>query len=77
MAIGVGLFAYSTIFNFTVATRFMYFLAPVCVGYYWSRRSPKEEIRTSEFLDWVFEYRKAKVFNEKNRHLFNSPEVTV
>lgn len=75
MAVGVGLFTYATIFNFTIATRFMYLVTPLFVGYYWSRRGPKEEIKTSEFLDWVFQYRKAKVFVEKNRDLFSSAEV--
>lgn len=62
-AVGAGLFAYASLFNFTVATRAMYFVLPIFAGYFWTRRTPKEEVATSEFLDWVFEYRKAKVFN--------------
>jgi len=75
LAVGTGLLAYSTIFNFSIPTRIMYFALPVFAGYVWGRRTTSSEVQTSEFLDWVFQYRKARVFNETNRHLFNNPEV--
>lgn len=75
LGIGAGLLAYSTIFNFSIPTRVMYFALPAFVGYVWGRRNTHSEVETSNFLDWVFQYRKARVFNETHKHLFNSPEV--
>jgi hypothetical protein len=63
--VGCGLFAYAFLFNFTVPTRVMYFATPILADYFWTRRSTVSEISPSNFLDWVFEYRKARVFNER------------
>lgn len=53
-AVGTGLFLYGSIFNFTIPTRVMYFITPIIADYFWTRRNPKSEVASAEFLDWVF-----------------------
>ena len=52
--IGAGLFAYASYFNFSVPTRAAYLALPLMLDLFWSMRSPQSQIRSSEFLDWVF-----------------------
>ena len=73
--VGAGLFAYATYFNFSVPTRLAFVALPVFLDLFWSMRNPESQIRSAQFLDWVFEYRKARSFNERHQDLFKDSEV--
>ena len=72
LGIGVTLFAFSTISNFSVPSRLVLFTVPVFIDILRRSRDTKSEIKTSEFLDWIISYRRARSFNERHKDLFTS-----
>ena len=75
LALGGGLFAYASLFNFTIPSRAMLLVAPVFIDYLRISSDPFVEAKSAEFLEWVIGYRKAKCLAEKNRHTFVDNEV--
>jgi hypothetical protein len=75
LALGGGLFAYASLFNFTIPTRTMLLVAPIVIDYLRISSDPLVEAKSAEFLDWVIGYRKAKCWAEKNRHTFVDNDV--
>ena len=72
-AIGGGLFAYASFFNFSIPTRVMMFAVPLALDWFRTMRNPESQVRSAQLLDWVFEFRKARAFNERHRDLFQNP----
>lgn len=70
LALGGGLLAYSTYFNFSIPTRFVLTIVPVAIDWIWHTRDPINEQRSLDFLNWVVGYRKALCQAERRKTQF-------
>jgi hypothetical protein len=75
--VGGGLFAYATVFNFTIPTRAVLLAVPLVLDFIRESPDSRVESKASEFLDWVIGYRKAKTWAERYRPAFNDEQVNI
>jgi hypothetical protein len=75
LLVGGGLFTYATVLNFTIPTRAVLLGIPLVLDFLRQTPDSLVESRTSEFLDWVIGYRKAKSWAERYRPLLNDEQV--
>ena len=71
------MFGYASLFNFTIPTRAMLFAVPLALDFFRLGSDCLVESRTSEFLDWVVGYRKAKAWAERYKPAFHDEQVTI
>lgn len=71
-----SVFAFTSYCNFSIQARLMLTFIPFAFDLYRNSRNPWSEIKSSEFLDWVIGYRKAKSFAERYHNLFKTTEVS-
>lgn len=69
---GAGLFGYASLFNFSIPMRSVLFIAPIVIDVFRRSSDSLVESKSSEFLDWVLGYRKAKTWAERYHHSFNT-----
>ena len=72
---GFGLYAYAFVFNFSIPARSVFFAVPVVLDFIRLGSNALVESKSSEFLDWVVGYRKAKAWAERYRPVFHTEEV--
>jgi hypothetical protein len=75
MTIGTGLLMYSSYFNFSIPVRTCLFTLPILINVLTQSRDSWSEVHTSNFLEWVIQYRKARTFNERYQEIFANTEV--